>query len=353
MSGASRILVIRTDRLGDVLMSLPALELLREAMPESAIDLCVRPSLAEVLGPYLDSRRLGILPFDARGEWRDSVARRGYGAAIVLFDEPGVARALWRAGIAVRVGAYSKPRSFFFLNTGRRQRRARAERNEAEYNLDLVRAALRRLRPGFTGSLPAPIRLPENTVASAQAERVLRELGIGVAERFVVVHPGMGGSALNWEPAGYLAAIGQLERAGAGSIVLSLGPSPLDRRLGTALRAARPDLRVLEGQSLAVLGEVFRRAIAVIAPSTGPLHLAHYVGTTTLGIYSPVRAHQPRRWAPWGGTGRSLVWVPEVVCGATKHCQGSKCPSFNCMEVMAGGGLPSGWVGDLTIRSGA
>jgi ADP-heptose:LPS heptosyltransferase len=271
-----------------------------------------------------------------------------YDAAVLLFDEPGLAREFWWAGIRLRVGPFSKPRSFFFLNGGRRQRRARAEFNEAEYNLDLARIALQRLRLEAPQSAPPPIRLPENREAAAQAAEILSRLGIRPGERFVVVHPGMGGSALNLNAEGYLKAIGQLERAGSARVVLSLGPSAHDRDLGDALRRARPDLAVVEGFSLSVLAEIFRRAGKVVAPSTGPLHLAHYVGATTLGIYSPVRAHSPKRWEPWGGAGRSLIWVPDAPCAAARICLGAKCRSFNCMEIMAGGGLPSPLVNDLT-----
>lgn len=334
MKTAAPILVTRTDRLGDVLMSLPALVALRSARPEAEIDFLVRPQLIELLTPFLREQRIAARAFDE--SWPATLASRSYGEAVLLFDEPGLSRALWRARVKVRVGAYSKPRSFLFLTRGKRQRRASAERNEAEYNLELAGLLVGKKEL----AAPAPIRFPVAETAAAEARAVLA--GFGEAPRgWVIAHPGMGGSALNFSSLTYRKILEDLEREGAGRVLLSLGPAALDRELVGALRSARPDWPVLENQRLTVLGEVFRAANLVVAPSTGPLHLAHYVGTATLGIYSPVRTHRRQRWEPWGGAGKSLVWEPDVDCPGIRNCLGASCPNYFCLDVMARGGLPS------------
>jgi ADP-heptose:LPS heptosyltransferase len=114
-----------------------------------------------------------------------------------------------------------------------------------------------------------------------------------------------------------------------------LGPAPADLQLVEAIVDMRADWRVLPRVSLAALAEVFRGSGLVVAPSTGPLHLAHYVGAPTLGIYSPVRSHQPRRWAPWGGMGKSSVLSPGVKCPAKRDCLGKRCPNYYCVDKLA------------------
>jgi ADP-heptose:LPS heptosyltransferase len=167
VSASPRILVARTDRLGDVLLSLPSLELLRAAFPESRIDFLVRPALIEVLSPYLASRSIAPVAFE------ESWPGGEYDGALVLFDEPGLLRGLWRAGVGVRFGAYSKVRSFFFLNGGRRQRRGLAERNEAEYGLELTRLFIDELG-GKSAILPGTILFPKNVAAEERARAALR-----------------------------------------------------------------------------------------------------------------------------------------------------------------------------------
>lgn len=329
-----RILVTRTDRLGDVLLSLPALALLRDALAEAEIDFLCGAAIAEAVGPFLAARRV-----------RPVVEPSGaYDAALYLFAPPKLMLAGRRAGIPMRIGVYSKPASLFLLSSGAWQRRSRGLRNEGEYNLELARALAKRLgAPGWDMPV-APIEIPSDPDALSGAQAALEALG--VHGEYLVLHPGMGGSALNLSADGYLQILAALLAREPLDVVLSVGPAPRDRELGELIRAKRPGVRVLTGVSLPVLREVFRRSRLVIAPSTGPLHLAHYVGARTLGLYSPVRSQRPARWAPWGGNGQSVVLVPEVECPGKRECLGPRCDLYPCME-------RAGWPELLSRRWGA
>ncbi|MEE8549974.1 MAG: glycosyltransferase family 9 protein, partial [Gemmatimonadota bacterium] len=50
------------------------------------------------------------------------------------------------------------------------------------------------------------------------------------------------------------------------------------------------------------------RADALIAASTGPLHLAAALGREAIGLYSPKRPRHPDRWAPVGKHAHALVF---------------------------------------------
>jgi ADP-heptose:LPS heptosyltransferase len=143
----------------------------------------------------------------------------------------------------------------------------------------------------------------------------------------------MGGSALNASDARYAQWVETLRTWFPDtSLLLSEGPSAIDKQMIDGIRKRFPEIPVLEKVELDVLREIFRMAMAVIAPSTGPLHLAHAVGTPTLGVFSPVKSHRATRWAPWGGVGRKHVLVPKVDCPGTRDCLGAKCPQFPCMD---------------------
>ncbi|NDG84428.1 MAG: hypothetical protein EBX52_05235, partial [Proteobacteria bacterium] len=133
-----RILVTRTDRLGDVLLATPVLRHLKETRPDAEIHFLVRKEWMPVLA-YGDSVRL--LEFDP-GESPSVLSLRlrriGFDEAYVLKDDRVVSRAVKKAGIPFRSGPYSSLRSFFCFNHGRLQRRSRCIMHEAEYNLDLV-----------------------------------------------------------------------------------------------------------------------------------------------------------------------------------------------------------------------
>lgn len=324
------ILITRTDRLGDVLMSLHTVRSVRQALPEAHIDFLVHYDLIPVLQGLMENWQVVLKPAEALG----ALNLGAYDAALCLHDEPDLLAKLKSAGVKFRIGNYSKLRSFLKLSHGIRQRRGLGLSNEAECDLELGRLFL-----GVTGVdstyVPEPIELPVSQNAAEEAGRALKRAGLERGEQYWIAHPGMGGSALNLGPASYAKLLEEIARQQTGPLVLTLGPAPQDLAIVENLADRRPDWRVLPRVSLAGLGEVFRGARLVVAPSTGPLHLAHYVGAETLGIYSPVRSHQPRRWAPWGGTGKSTVLSPETDCPGIKNCLGKKCKHYYCMDQLS------------------
>src|SRR5690606_6214035 len=118
---AERVLVVRADNIGDVLMSAPALAALRAALPHAAITLLASPagSQAAPLLPWIDDvwtervlwQDLGRLRFDPARERRfvDVLRARRFDAAIVLtsFSQSPYPAAFvaWLAGIPLRAGA--------------------------------------------------------------------------------------------------------------------------------------------------------------------------------------------------------------------------------------------------------
>ncbi len=324
------ILITRTDRLGDVLMSLHTVRFVRQALPDAHIDFLVHYDLIPVLQGLMESWRVVLKPAEALA----ALELGAYDAALCLHDEPRLLAQLKAAGVKVRIGNYSKLRSFLKLSHGIRQRRGLGQRNEAECDLELGRLFLG-VAGADTAYVPVPIHLPISEGAAEEAGRALKRAGIERGESYWIAHPGMGGSALNLGPASYVKLLDEIAQQQTGPLVLTLGPAPQDLAIVENLADRRPNWRVLPRVSLAALGEVFRGARLVVAPSTGPLHLAHYVGADSLGIYSPVRSHQPRRWAPWGGAGKSTVLSPEIACPGKKNCLGKKCKHYYCMDQLS------------------
>lgn len=317
-----KVLIARTDRLGDVLLSLPSLEFIRKNAPNAEIDFLVQPLYVPVLKPLLDSLR--IHPVEN--------VEKDYSHFLALFCGKHLAWKCFKRGVKFRVGNRSKPWSFFLFNEGVRQRRSKAEKNEAEYNLDLAQILVTKLTGKSVSYVKPTIEIPTDEDLRAEAEDHLRGLGIDPLKSFTVFHPGMRGSALNLNPNQYLELLDLAEKNWVGPVLLSIGPVLRDQEMSETLLKAKPYLKVIRNLEIAVLREVFRLAKVVVAPSTGPLHLAHYVGTRTVGIYPPVQSQNATRWAPWGGTGSSTVVFPKVECPGKFECLGQSCKEFFCMD---------------------
>lgn len=321
----ARALFIRLDRIGDLVLTLPV----DEKLNGSAVDWWIPPGLrfiTESAEPRRSAREVQkkISWRDFLGLWRELRAQR-YDLAVVFHAPWWVSFLLWCARVPVRGGVRSQWHSFLFLNRGIRQKRSRAEFSELEYNFQLVEAVLGRPRTNFArGALR--LKTPENPA-------LLARFGLR-SGRYCVVHPGMGGSALNWPTGHYADLIRQLA---AGTAVAITGTpadavflEPLKRELKDAANVIWLDGQLTGLELLAILGQ----ARAVIAPSTGVLHLAASTGALTIGIFSPVRVQHPRRWGPQGA--RASVLVPPVdSCPGELGCVGRGCKNFgagsNCM----------------------
>lgn len=334
MNKASRILITRTDRLGDVLLSLPAVAYLRKQLPSSEIHFVCKADYLTVIGGWLEANQIvghGLITGGVTA-WKDWIAAKKFDAALLLYADRPVYFATWAAKVALRAGSFSKPWSLLTLNTGLRQRRSSAEKNEAIYNLQLAQKLLEVAKGKVDFTLPPGVELPRDSESAEQAKDLLKSLGVNSDAPYVVIHPGMGGSALNLSARQYVVLLQSIEKKRGVPVIVTKGPATSDDTLLSEMRKQKKDLRVVENIELKILREVFRRAELVIGPSTGPLHLAHFVGTKTVGIYSPVRSHHASRWQPFGGVGKSAVVYPHVPCPGRAECIGPRCSHFFCMD---------------------
>lgn len=317
-----RILVIRPDRLGDVVLSLPALTALKAQHPQAQITFAVQPWIAEGLEPVLKGFEILRIP-RGRREWTSLIRSRHFDAAVVLQSKLGVSLGVWSAGIPLRVGPVSKLHTWLLFNHRIRQRRSRVEKHEAQYNLDLM-------KPLGVESGEATLPLLQSSSESKSTVKQWLENN-DVLSRYVVVHPGMGGSAENWPVAQYQKLVKDLTDAGV-KVILSYGASEL--KLVQKIKGQTP-AHLFGGQnprSLSELGALFAGAKCVIAPSTGPLHWATLFGAPVVSFYPTIRVQSAKRWGPLAPEHKKSVFIPEVSCRAIMRCNGPKCPDYPCMQ---------------------
>ena len=312
-----RALFIRLDRIGDLVLSLPT----DQALNIETVDWWIPRGLSfvtEHAQPLRKSREFGkTLSLLEAWKLARTVRQNAYDLAVVFHAPWWAGFVLWLAGVPVRVGVRSQWHSFLFFNRGVRQKRSRAECSELEYNFRLLEEGL-----GLaSGSLPrSSLKLTAKTGRPAAAP----------SGEYYVVHPGMSGSALNWSTESYAQLIERLDRpvviTGTAADEAFLGPlRERLRRLDVAVdddvsvdvgeQAKRPEIFWLDGKLTgAELIGLLAHARAVIAPSTGVMHLAASTGVPTLGIFSNVLVQRALRWGPHGA--RTAVVEPPYDCPA-------------------------------------
>lgn len=323
-----KVLVVRADRIGDLVLSLPVFAAGKAARPDWEFHALVSPSCAPLVEN--DPAVAAVWTWSpvgtaaAEAELAAALRAERFDAALMLQFRAPLARLLRRAGIGRLYGPLSKPSSWLLLNRGSWQRRSRSGRHEMDLNLDLL---ARLVRPRKVASGPARLHV---STAQAQIGRDFRRDLAGDAARVAFVHPGSGGSALDWDPSRFAQVAGQLAdlpgwrvfvtgQGADGPAVLAMQAAGLDPRVGILLD--RYGLREFLG--------VLSAGDAFVGPSTGPLHLASALGLGTVGIFPPAPAMHPRRWGPRGPWNRVLV--PEVACPGRHACRLAKCSLHNCL----------------------
>jgi ADP-heptose:LPS heptosyltransferase len=284
------ILIVRTDRLGDVLLTTPVSTALRAFAPRAKISWLVSPYTAPLLEHNPDIDHILLDRGEPAGRLADRIRAQRFDAAVVAFPRWRIVHALWRARVPVRVGPANKVYCIL-LNRRIGQHRSRGTKHEADCNLELL------------GPLGVPFeRYPTRYVATgeerAAARRFLEGAGISGGRPLVVLHPGSGGSSARW-PLGHFAALGRALMADGCDLVVTAGPGE-EFRSGMAAVMRRAPVFVAGGSvSVRGMAAILSLADLVVTNSTGPLHLAVALGVPTVSVYSPLPARRPERWGPY------------------------------------------------------
>lgn len=334
---ARRILVIRLDNLGDVLVTTPAIHAIKATLPQAELTLLASPIGAQVgrLNPDLDdvivyqSPQMDPwqeLPQDSAREQRmiALLKERSFDGAVIFtsFRQSSLPQAYlcYLADIPLRHAAsIDGPGSL--LTT--RHKHPERMMHEVERGLDLVGAL------GLsTDELDLVLRVPE------QGRDQLREavpLDSG-ARPVMVIHPGctMPARTYPWEMYAEVADL-LVERLGA--TVLLTGSGGERDLVMQIYEHLRPETRsstlpVAGALSFPAFCALIEAADAVVTNNTGPMHIAAALKTPVAALFA--LTNPPEQWGPWRVPHRLLFH--DVAC---RICYSRVCPyGHECLRLV-------------------
>ncbi|MBD3331969.1 hypothetical protein GF356_03885 [candidate division GN15 bacterium] len=297
-----RILVSRTDRLGDLILALPFVETLKLRYPQCEVDVLASLYASPILEGNDQIDRIMRVQNDQlllskayEKDFLSKLTRGNYKAVVALYPERRICYLFHMAAIPIRIGTAGRFHSFLFNYHLLHSRKAN-KKHEYEYNLDFLRF----FKDGPTVTMP---HVYPREKELRNAARIVRQAG--VSGPYIVVHPLSGGSAEPWPVDKFLQLSGELEKNGV-EVVVS-GSEEEGRILRDKLEALGLRARLICGETdLRTLAAVLSQAAVVVSNSTGPLHLAVSVGTQVVGLYPSEDAVSPRRWGPLGEESRVI-----------------------------------------------
>lgn len=300
-----RLLITRTDKLGDFMLTWPALADARAALSDARIDVLVSPAVEEIARacPYVDE-----VIVDSGGSLRElqrHLRAGNYDAAVVLFSTARVGLSLWSARVPYRLAPATKLHQLLF-NRRLRQRRSQSLKPEYEYNRDLIRQLL------IDHGLPAPAPLPQPPFWVLPTDS-LRQMNNADSACLVIIHPGSGGSARNLTLNQYGKLANQMKSDRPLSILITAGPGEADQANLLAQSITQHKVSVhVSTHGLVAFAHVLGKADLFVSGSTGPLHIAGALDVPTLAFYPRRRSSTALRWQTTNRAGRRMAYSPPL-----------------------------------------
>ena len=285
----SRILVVRTDRIGDVVLTTPVLKALRENYPASHIAMMVNPQTKELLegNPYLnevivydkDKKDKGMLGF-----WRFvlELKRKRFDLAIVLHTKNRLNLITYLADIKRRAG-YKNNKFGFLLTDKLIDIRPLGLKHEVDYCLDILR------KLGLKISDKIPYLAVKNEDMDSVGN-ILEALGVNRDTRIAAIHPGSSCISKRWPRERFVVLANRLvEDYGLKVILIASGEENEAIADEIARQIRYPVLNLSGKLSLGQVSALLKRCVIFISNDSGPVHIASAVGTPVVSIFGVTR----------------------------------------------------------------
>ena len=317
LADARRILVVRLDQIGDLVLTTPFLRELKRNAPLARITLVVKPELRDLAASWPDIDE--VLTFDWHLPKRsEDYKRRGralkFCAAYLWpkrFDLAIVPRwdadwycqtfiAYWsgaprRIGYSEDVDLIKRIHNHGYDRLLTQTLHNKSVEHEVERSLDILREI---------GGTVAETQLSgaSNAAADAWASAWLADHHLPQNAPLIALGPFAGNSVLKQWPQTSFAALGRRLVADGGRIVIVGGPG--DREQAEAICAEiGPGAFSATGAALPQTAALLRRCALFVGDDSGPMHLAA-AGVPVVALFGPSCPHRFRPWTP----SAEIVW---------------------------------------------
>ncbi len=319
---------MRTDRIGDVVLTTPAIRAVRHSFPESFLAMMVQPYTSGVVknNPHLNE----IIIYDKRGKDKSlrgsfkfvrALTREKFDLVFVFHPTNRVNIITFLAGIPERVG-YNK-KCGFLLSKKLPEEKFRGEKHELEYNLDVIAAR----------GIPAANKEVEMFLSQEEEDfgpKFLGDNGLDKNIPLVAMQPGASCSSKRWEVERFAETGKKVRESGPANFVI-IGSDEEGPLLESLKKLLGGKVITAKGLALGNLASILKCSSVFISNDTGPVHIAAAMKTPTIVIFGRRQPGlSPRRWRPWGE--EHIILHKDVGC---EECLAHNCrKDFQCLKAI-------------------
>ncbi len=317
------LLIVRTDRIGDVILTLPLAEIVKKHFPSCRVTFLIRNYTLSLVNsnPFIDEvlilKELNGKPLLRKNI--KNISGHKFDSCVIVYPTLILALIIYFSRIKERIGTGYRWYSFLFNNKVFQHRKF-AEMHELEFNVNLLRSF------GINekisrGNINFNLRA-ENKPGLVD---LLKQNKIDGTKPIIIIHPGSGGSAVDLPVEKFKELVQMLDKRD--DIQLIITGSGSEKKMCEELKISER-IKNFAGQfDLAELTALISKADIFISNSTGPIHIAAALGKNTIGFYPHLLACSAKRWEPYST--KSVVFIPRGNC---PDCAREQCIRQECMN---------------------
>lgn len=325
MKEPQNILIVRIDRIGDVVLSLPLAGLIKKHYPDCQVTYLLRNYTKELADkhPFIDEV-LVLQEKDGKIVLRANIKmlrKKSFETCIVVSPTFLTALMVYLSRIKKRIGSGYRLYSFLF-NKKVFEHRKYAGKHELEFNINLLKT-IGIDEPVSVDSVKFDLQV--NPSSFETVKKILRDSNVDLTKKLIIAHPGSGGSSVDLPVRKFAEFVDKITKLDNTTVVLSG-----DKKEKEICRSVLGDSNAINLAGKFNLSEI----IALISMcslfasnSTGPIHIAAALGKATIGFYTKILACSPQRWGPYFR--KKAVFTPQIECF---DCSREQCEKLDCMN---------------------
>jgi len=325
MNSPKNILIVRTDRIGDVVLSLPMAELVKKKYPHCKVAYFIRNYTASLIdgNPFIDEV---IIAEEVDGEILfkknlEKIKSKNFDTSIVVNPTLKISLMMFLAGIKNRIGTGYRWYSFLF-NKKVFEHRKFTKKHELEYNVNLLNK-IDVYFNDFSNEIKFHLKVDENS--SEKINSILDEVGFKTDNKIVIIHPGSGGSSVDLPKEKLIELTKMIGSLNNVTVIITGSKNESD-----LCRSFEIDESVvnLSGQiDINLLKALIKKADLFISNSTGPMHIAAALGVFVICFFPKILSCSQKRWGPY--TNKRTIFIPTIDCS---NCTREQCEKLDCMN---------------------
>jgi ADP-heptose:LPS heptosyltransferase len=328
-----RILIVRPDAIGDMVLTIPCIVAIKRHYPDVHITLLASPYNARILDPlppFVDEIIFDWFRTGKIKTWRDRLAyiryirSKQFDVAIHFYSET---ESIWTcalAGIPIHLGDNAKMgllpvlwRHGVFLKTFDQTKHV------VDYNFQLLKPL------GITLTDADTLQLPVDTTHIQAAASLLNTHGRRSGVPLIGIQIGVGFGNRPIEPEKYGAFINALRKRIEVDVCVTPFSEKEKQFRDRLIAACEAPIIDLEGAPLTTLMGLITHYDVFVSVDTGPFHMCAAIGCPQLAIF-PSRKVKPTRWAPW----RNRHWIVRESRNCPHFCPHEGCPLTVCSDAI-------------------